>query len=180
MSSKATPPHEEQNRRKVQPDFYAPPPSSAAALAKAKGKSTSEPKSKASGASDSKPDVAAKPGKRGGGPATRESSKRKKTAATKSDAVIESVDQVVESEVKSSKSEGRIQRGFTAGNSATQRSQLIKHNFPISCEAYFFNKSISKLLAGLDRSQFHSVVAQVQSSSKAHSILYLFGYYQFF
>ena len=106
MSSKAIPPHEEQNRRQVQPDFCAPPPSSATAPVKAKGKSTSEPNSKGGGASDSKPDATTKSGKRGGGPATRESSKRKKTAAAKSDAVIESVDQVAESEVKSSKSEG--------------------------------------------------------------------------
>ena len=171
MSSKATPPHEEQNRRQVQPDFCAPPPSSAATPVKAKGKSTSEPKSKGGGASNSKPDATTKSGKRGGGPATRESSKRKKTAAAKSDAVIESVDQVAESEAKSSKSEGQIQRGFTAGTLAAQRSQLIKRSFSISCEAYFFNKSISKLLVGSDRSQFHFAVAQVRSWSKVHSIL---------
>ena len=171
MLSKATPPHEEQNRRQVQPDFCAPPPSTAAPPVKGKRKSTSEPKSKASGASDLKPEATTKSGKRGGGPATRELSKRKKTIAAESDAVITSVDQVAESEVKSSKSEGRIQRGFTTGNSAAQRSQLINCSFSISCEAYFFNKSISELLARSDKSQFHAAVAQVQSWSKFHSIL---------
>ena len=171
MSSKATPPHEEQNRRQVQPDFCAPPPSTAAPPMKGKGKSTLEPKSKAGGASNSKPEATTKSGKRGGGLATRESSKRKKTATTKSDVVIASVDQVVESEAKSSKSEGQIQRGFTTGNSIAQRSQLINRSFFISCEAYFFNKSISELLAGSNRSQFHTAVAQVQSWSKVHSIL---------
>ena len=67
---------------------------------------------------------------------------------------------MAESEAKPSKSKGRVQRGFTTGNSAAQRSQLIKRNFSISCEAYFFNRSISELLVGSDRSQFHSAVAK--------------------
>ena len=161
MSSKATPPHKEQSRRQVQSDLCAPPPSTAAPPVKGKGKTTSEPKSKTGGASDSKPEATTKSGKRGGGPATRESSKRMKTAAAESDAVIALVDQVAESEAKSSKSEGRIQRGFTTGYSAAQRSQLINRDFSISCKAFFFNKSISELLAGSDRSQFHTAVTQV-------------------
>ena len=171
MSPKATPPHEEQNRRQMQPDFCAPPPSTAAPPVKGKGKSTSEPKSKTSGALDSKPKATTKSGKHGAGPATRESSKRKKIANVEFDVVIASVDRVAESEAKSSKSEGRIQRGFTTGNLAAQRSQLINRGFLISCEAFFFNKSISELLAGSDRSAFHAAVAQVQNWSKVHSIL---------
>ena len=102
----------------MQPDFYAQPPSTAAPLVNGKGKSTSEPKSKTGGASDSKPEATTKSGKRAIGPATKESSKQKKTANVKSDAAVALMDQVAESEAKSSKSEGRIQRGFTTGNSA--------------------------------------------------------------
>ena len=142
----------------MQPDFCAPPPSTVAPPVKGKGKSTSEPKSKIVGASDSKPEAMTKSGKHGGGPPTRETSKWKKTAYAKSDNVIALVDQVAESEAKSSKSEGRIQRGFTTGNSAAQRLQLINHSFSISCKAFFFNKSISELLVGSDRSQFHAAV----------------------
>ena len=89
---------------------------------KGKDKSTSEPKSKTGGASDSKPEATTKSEKRGAGPATKESSKQKKTANVDSDIVVASVDQVAESEAKSSKSEDQIQRGFTTGNSTAQRS----------------------------------------------------------
>ena len=159
MLPKATPPHEEQSRCQVQLDFYAQPPVTAAPLVKGKGKSTSEPKSKTGSASDSKPEATTKSGKRAAGPATKESSKRKKTTTIQSDALVASVDQVAESEAKSSKSEGRIQRGFTPGNSTAQRLQLINRGFSISYEAFFFNKSISELLAGSDRSAFHAAVA---------------------
>ena len=64
---------------------------------KEKGKSISEPKSKTGGALDSKPEATMKSGKHGGGPATRESLKQKKTADAKSNVVIASVDQVAES-----------------------------------------------------------------------------------
>ena len=85
---------------------------------KEKGKSTLEMKSKTIGALDSKPEVATKSGKRGGGPAMRETSKWKKTTEVDSKAVIASVDQVVKLEAKSSKSEGQIPRGFTTSNLA--------------------------------------------------------------
>ena len=165
MSSKATPLHEEQNCRQVQPDCCAPPPSTMAPPVKGKGKSTSEPKSKTGGTSDLKPKATTKSGKRGGGPATRETLKRKKTTDAKSNAIIALVDQVAESEAKLSKSEGRIQRGFTIGNSTAQRSQLINRGFSISSKAFFFNKSISKLLVGPDRNQFHAAIAQVRNWS---------------
>ena len=168
MSPKATPPHEEQNRHQVQPDFYAQPPSTRAPPVKGKGKSTSEPKSKTGGASDSKPEATTKSRKRAARPVMKESSKQKKTANVESDVVVALVDQVAESEAKSSKSKGRIQRGFTTGNSAAQRSQLINRSFSIFCKAFFFNKSISELLTGSDRSAFHAAIAHVRNWSKFH------------
>ena len=94
MSSKATPPHEEQNCRQVQPDFCAPSPATVAPHVKEKDKSTSKTKSKTGGALDSKPEATTKFGKCGGGPTMRETSKQKKTTDAKSDVVIASVDQV--------------------------------------------------------------------------------------
>ena len=117
MSPKATSPHEEENRRQVQLDFSTPPPATVAPPKKGKGKSTLETKSKIGGASNSKLEATMKSGKHGGGPAMRETLKRK-TTDTDSEAVIASMDQVVESEAKSSKLEGRILRGFTSGNLA--------------------------------------------------------------
>ena len=147
MSLKETPPHEEQNRCQVQPNFCAPPPATVAPLVKGKGKSTLETKSKTGGASDSKPEAATKSRKRDGGPATRETSKRKKTTDAKSDVVIALVDQVAESEAKLSKSGGQILRGLTTGNSAAQRSQLINRS------SRFLPKHFSSIEACLKYSQ---------------------------
>ena len=154
---KAMPPHEEVNRRQVQPEFSAPLPQPIAPIAKRKGKSTLETKSK-SVASNLKAATTAKSGKRRGQPNVRQSSKRKKTLDNESDPIAPPADQVVESDAKSFKSQGRIPKEFTIGHSAAQRSQLIHRGFTNSSDAFFLNRSISEILAGSDRNLFHAAV----------------------
>ena len=120
MNPKATPPHEELNRRQVQPEFLAPLLQPTAPVAKGKGKSTSETESK-SVASDSKVATTTKSGKRCGQPNAKQSLKRKKTSDDEFDPVAPLADQVAKSDAKSFKPHGQIPKGFSTGHSTAQR-----------------------------------------------------------
>ena len=161
MNPKATPLHEELNRRQIQPEFLAPLPQPTAPVAKGKGKSTLETKSK-SVASNSKAATTTKSGKRFGQPNARQSSKRKKTADDESDPVAPPADQVAKSDAKSFKPHGQIPKGFTTGHTTAQRLQLIHRGFTNSSDVIFLNRSISEILVGSDKNVFHAVMNQVR------------------
>ena len=91
MNPKATPPHEELNRRQVQPELLAPLPQPTAPVAKGKEKSTSETKSK-SATSDSKAATTTKSGKQRGQLHARQLSKCKKTSDDESDPIAPPTD----------------------------------------------------------------------------------------
>ena len=129
-------------------------------------------KSKSAGASESKSESRMEPGKHGGGRATKESAKSKKIDDADSEAAVALADQVAESEAKSSKSKGRIPKGFTTDNSATQRSQMINRHSTIALEAFFRNRSISEVLARSDKNLVQAVVAQVRYITFFHFDFY--------
>ena len=159
MDPKATPEHEEETRRLVEPEFVAAPaptPSSVATVEKSSR--GSKPRSKeaskdASGGS--------KRGKRGASASSRQPAKRGKVSQSD---FVEALppDDVAESDMKSeAKSDAvpSLAPGFA--NFPAPKDVLVQRALPGSFQTKIFNRSISEFLKDADRSDFDTPVIRV-------------------
>ena len=166
MSSNATPPHEEENCLKVEPEFVPPPPSPPSttdAPQKPFEKLNRGGKSKAKGIESSKKAVESsksfrgdKARKRGAHAATRESSKHGKTS--KGDVAQAAPDNVGESDVKSKAKSGCT---FRVLDNGIQRVDLIPRIGSGASVTRMFNRTISDILNGHEKAKFEVSITDV-------------------
>ena len=159
MDPKATPEHEEETRRSVEPEFVvAPTPTLAFVAGVEKSGRGSKPRSKEASKDASS---GSKRGKRGAPASNKQPAKRGK--ASQSD-IIEALppDDVAESDMKSKAKSDTVPSlapGFA--NFPAPRDELVQRAIPGSFRTKIFNRSIAEFLKDANRSDFDTRVIRV-------------------
>ena len=179
MDPSKTPLHEEDNRKSVEPDFeHVPVQPDPEVKSKAEKGSRGKSKVPKETKEEKATDGSSKSTKRGAAAPVREPSKRKKVTSGQNAPLVDDaglqVDEVAESEARSSKSAPQATKSFGPTSEPCLQTQLtVRSHFGRTFKMMILNRSISKFMKSTDCRSFESSITEVCHFISVHFSTYV-------
>ena len=176
MNPEETPPHEEENRKSVEPSFIFEAPLASAVAEGLDQRATQGTKSKEQKEQKDSKGPKSNVGKRVVSTSSRKSSKRRKVAhggvakTVVEDHVEDIGDDIIQSDSKTNAAGALISTGTVGvGSMFRRRLHLVDRSFSIPIFTKIINMGIADFLNASDRSEFDTAVLRVRSQLRFHT-----------